>query len=88
MSYGASISKMELDRFKARWPCHGLPDSLWSLWFGFDSSGDLVEIKAYRRNGRELDSGDFDGPALVALCQDAQRKVHPEHAALRYGKED
>lgn len=84
--YGASISRREIESLKERWPCHRLPDNLWSLWFSFDSNGDLVDIVAKARNGRTLDIATFDGPALVALSEDAQRKVHPEHADLRFGK--
>lgn len=85
MPYGARISRSELETCKAQWPCHGLPDNLWSIWFGFDSRGDLVDIQARARNGRLLDSALFDGPVMVALSENAQRKCHPEHAALRYG---
>lgn len=61
-----------ISRFKDAWPCHGLPDDLDSISFEFDSHGDLIDIEAQSDNGQPLDSSDFDGPALVALSQDAQ----------------
>lgn len=69
----ATIDRAALDTFKASWPCHGLPESLHSITFDFDESGDLVDIVAKARNGRTLDSAAFDGPALVALSQDAAK---------------
>lgn len=68
-----TFNRAALDAFKATWPCHGLPDSLNSIRFEFASNGDLVDIEAKARNGRTLDSADFDGSALVALSQDAQK---------------
>lgn len=79
----ASVGLKELHRFKSTWPCHGFPDSLARVVFEFMSNGDLVDVNAYARRGKWLDTADFDGPALVALCADAQRKVHPQHAAER-----
>lgn len=61
-----------LDTFKRSWPCHGLPDTLHSISFEFASNGDLVDIEAFDENEKPLDSRDFDGPALVALSQDAK----------------
>lgn len=55
-----------------------------TAWFQFDSNGDLCDYKLYGRNGHELrNTEDYDGPALVALANDAQHKVHPEHANER-----
>lgn len=81
--YLASIGLKELHRFKTQWPCHGFPASLARVVFEFMSNGDLVDVNAYARRGKPLDTADFDGPALVALCHDAQAKVHPQHAAER-----
>lgn len=61
-----------LDEFKRSWPCHGLPDMLHSISFEFASNGDLVDIEAYDDSGVLMDSAEFDGPALLALSQDAQ----------------
>ena len=61
----------QIDQFKGTWPCHGLPDDLHSISFEYASNGDLVDIEAYDSNQLLLDSGDFDGPALLALSQDA-----------------
>lgn len=81
--YTASIGLKELHRFKSSWPCHGFPDSLARVVFEFEPNGDLVDSNAYARNGKPLDSSAFDGPALLALCNDARAKVHPRHAADR-----
>lgn len=75
MSSGSyKLSREELDAFKARWPCHGLPDNLETLTFDFDC-GDLVDIDARDDHGRWLDSAEFDGLSLVALSEDAQAKL-------------
>lgn len=60
-----------LATFKQSWPCHGLPDALHSISFEYASNGDLVDIEAYDENQKRLDSSEFDGPALLALSQDA-----------------
>lgn len=39
----------------------------------FDQHDGLVDIEARARNGRRLDTHNFDGPALVALTQDCRR---------------
>ncbi|QXV73543.1 hypothetical protein [Rhizobium phage RHph_X2_30] len=72
MSKSVTLNRQQIDAFKAQWPCHGLPDNLHSIMFEFASNGDLVDMEAKARNGRILDTHDFNGPALVALCQDAQ----------------
>jgi len=65
----------EINTFKSQWPCHGLPDNLETITFDFDC-GDLVDIDARDDHGRWLDSAEFDGPALLALSQDAQAKLN------------
>lgn len=64
-----TIEHTELDAFKRSWPCHGLPDELFQLWFTYDTRGDLVDISAINEIGDELDPREFDGPALAALSQ-------------------
>lgn len=61
-----------LSEFKGKWPCHGLPDSLHSISFEFANNGDLIDIEAFDDEARPMDSAEFDGPALVALSQDAK----------------
>lgn len=63
-----------LDAFKARWPCHGLPETLEYLTCEFAANGDLVDIVATDEFGDSMDTHDFDGPALVALTADIQRE--------------
>lgn len=62
-----------IETFKRQWPCHGLPDNLHSAAFEFASNGDLVDIECHDENWKWLDSAAFDGPALVALCDDARQ---------------
>jgi hypothetical protein len=68
------VSREELDTFKSQWPCHGLPDDLETVTFDFDR-GDLVDIEARDERGAWVDTSLCDGPALVALSQDAQTKL-------------
>lgn len=61
-----SVSESDLSEFRRQWPASGL-SGLRGVAFEFDSNGDLVDIRY--RNGT---SDHWDGPALVALSQDAQ----------------
>lgn len=83
MSYGYNVSRDELQRFKSTWPCSGITDRVWSIGFDWDSNGDLVDVRAKARNGRQLGPDDYDGPAVVALSLDCQAKMHREHAIVR-----
>ena len=65
------VSAHEVAQFKSQWPCSGLPDDT-SFTFEFDTNGDLVDLYARRINGFSYDTHECDGPALVALSQDAQ----------------
>ena len=57
--------------FAARWPCNHIPERRWEfggycpIRFEFEGNGDLVDIEP------QLGGGD-DGPAILALSQDAQ----------------
>jgi hypothetical protein len=68
------INYPELVKFMDSWPCHGFPDNLWSISFDFDSKG-LVDIEAWSDKGSTLYTGDFDGPALAALCDMAEKML-------------
>lgn len=67
-----TMDRAALDTFCAQWPCHGFPEALDRIVFEFATNGDLVDINAYAVRGRVLNSADFDGPALVALADDAK----------------
>lgn len=59
------VSRSDVRSFKDRWPCRGLPTV--PISFEFDKrNGDLVDVLS------RPDSVNFDGPALLALSQDAQ----------------
>ncbi len=61
--YTVQVSENDVARFKAQWPCSGLPDR--RIAFEYQrSNGDLVDMRP--------DTSAFDGPALLALSQDAQ----------------
>lgn len=74
-----TINYSELDAFKRSWPCHGLPDDLEWVSFMFDGRGDLVDLEAVTSVNGSLrmvvDTADFDGPALLALSEDARRRL-------------
>lgn len=85
MSYSRTVFKSELDAFKATWPCHGIASNIAKVWFQWDDNGDLIDVRACYRNGRVAAPIAYDGPAILALCADMQREMHPEHAANREG---
>lgn len=69
-----TIRNGDIEKFKASWPCHNLPDNLESISVQTGGNGDIVDIEAYAIDGNNdirLDTSDFDGPALLALCIDA-----------------
>ncbi len=88
MTKRITINRTDLDAFCAQWPCHGIPTTLASITFWFADNGDLVDILAKSRNGRRVDSATFDGPALVALSQDAQVRSGAYSAALAQPEQD
>jgi hypothetical protein len=66
--YRVVVNSLDIYRFVNRWPCSGLED-LTAVTFEFDPGGDLVDVHY------DYDKGDaerFDGPALLALSEDAQ----------------
>ena len=63
------VTRDEVARFKRTWPCSGLPNEA-SITFEY-SYGDLVDV-TIRKGGRIVDGDEYDGPALVALANDAQ----------------
>lgn len=76
MTYEFNHSQIE--QFKRSWPCSGIPE-LESIGFEFEGqigqSASLVDVIAIGINGEYIDSSEFDGPALLALSQDAQKAV-------------
>lgn len=85
MTKTVTLDRAALDAFCAQWPCHGFPEALDRIVFEFADNGDLVDITAYAARGRVIDSADFDGPALVALSQDAQKR-EGDKPRLRVGR--
>lgn len=80
------MSHERVERFKRQYPCSGIPE-LSGITFEFDSNGDLCDIIALDwEDGQRTDSADFDGPALLALSQDAYKhgmKVEAQQAQRR-----
>ena len=65
-----TVSVMEVDEFKDRWPCSELPDKPVKFWF--DRDGNLIDTDT-----------DVDCGSVTALAEDAweyaksyRRKVH------------
>src|SRR5437870_4279148 len=63
-----TFSYAQIEAFKDQWPCSGIPE-LDSITFEFADNGDLVDIVAMV-DGHQVDSAEFDGPALLALSQE------------------
>ncbi|MFN3612626.1 hypothetical protein, partial [Tepidimonas sp.] len=72
---GATLYRNEIEAFKAKWPAHGLPDNLWRLHCEFATNGDLIDVTAYARNGRQLNTHNFDGPARVGRGGECRARV-------------
>jgi hypothetical protein len=68
--YSYTITYRQLAAFKAQCPCHEIPDQVTSVTFDFDSNGNLIDLDLSDDNGQGI--YDVDGPALLALSQDAQ----------------
>lgn len=59
-----NLTARDVADFNRRWPCSDIPER--RCWFEFaNRNGDLVDMSPHLM--------DFDGPALLALSQDAQR---------------
>jgi len=64
--YTVSVSRREVEAFKDKWPCSGLPDT-WVAFQFYKRNGDLVDISPERA------ARSFDGSTvLLALSRDAQ----------------
>lgn len=71
--YSVLVDNDEVRGFMASWPCSGLDEAA-SYRFTFSaSSGDLVDLAAFREDGREDGTERDDGSALAALGEDAGR---------------
>lgn len=81
-TYAATIDHVALRDFQSTWPCHGIDGRIARVWVQWDgTSGDLIDLVAYYGNGRQVrDSALYDGPAMLALINDTQRQIHPEHS--------
>jgi hypothetical protein len=64
-----AVSAQDVREFNRTWPCSNIPEI--GIKFVFDHTGNLVDI--IPEDWRDMrDSSKFDGPALLALSQDAQ----------------
>lgn len=71
---GVSLNTNDIQAFRQQWPASGL-HALKRVYFEYQvSNGDLVDMRCNQRSS----CGKFDGPALLALANDAQ------HAALAW----
>jgi hypothetical protein len=67
------VTSGAIARFKGQWPCSGLPDDM-GVIFTYDHYGNLCGIDWFdAETGIDVSEPEnADGPALVALSQDAQ----------------
>ena len=76
------LSAREVDAFRRQYPASHIPPGT-SVWFAFDSRGDLVDMGGNRDMGKLDERG--AGGALLALSQDAQTfletGVKPDYAS-------
>lgn len=81
-AYSATIDRTTLRDFQSTWPCHGIDGRIAKVWVQWDgSNGDLIDIAVYYGNGRAVrNSALYDGQAMLALINDTQRQMHPEHS--------
>lgn len=71
--YSVSVDKDDVVAFMRSWPCSGL-DADASYRFVFSASnGDLVDLTVTRGDGHVDTTESEDGPALLALSEDAGR---------------
>lgn len=72
-TYTVTVSPEEVHAFASTWPCSGLNTDLGFVFEFSASNGDLVDLNEIR-DGRAFPHDDEgDGPALVALSDDACR---------------
>lgn len=78
--YSCTARRERIVQHMACWPCSNL-HRVHRLWAQWDSrNGDLIDIRAVYRNGRTVPSVEYDDPAALALINDMQAEMHPEHA--------
>jgi hypothetical protein len=66
-----SVSGDETRDFNSRWPCSNIPDGSRFLIELDARNGDLINTTMHLEDGQYVDSGDYDGQALLALTHDA-----------------
>tara|TARA_R100000458_G_C8037956_1_gene90564 strand:+ start:178 stop:489 length:312 start_codon:yes stop_codon:yes gene_type:complete len=86
-----TIETAAIDRFKKVWPCHGIDESIESIVFAEDASGNLVDITycgTDPETGAEIEFPsdsqtvtNIDGGAILALLDKAQKSFGVEVAA-------
>lgn len=65
------IGAEDVNRFNRQFPCSNVPKDC-TLLIELDArNGDLVNITMHLEDGQYVDSADYDGSALLALCNDA-----------------
>ena len=77
MTTTVTMTKEEVRKFIYQWPCSGLPIA--SVWFSFDTNGDLNDYGSDEVNN--WDERDVDGAALSALADDAKAKINANKAS-------
>ena len=67
-----TIERSAIDRLISSWPCSGISDRVDLIVAAFDN-GDLVDLEVCDDADVMLDAELYDGPAMLALLEDAQR---------------
>ena len=65
------ITGEDTDKFNRQWPCSPIPNGSDFLIELDARNGDLVNVTMHLEDGQYVDSADYDGSALLAICNDA-----------------
>jgi len=70
-----TIERAAIDRLKSSWPCNGISDRVNLIVAAFADNGDLIDLEVCDDADvmLDLDAELYDGPAMLALLEDAQR---------------
>ena len=68
-----TIERAAIDRLKSSWPCNGISDRVDLIVAAFADNGDLIDLEVCDDADVVLEPDAYDGTAMVALLEDAQR---------------
>jgi hypothetical protein len=73
-----TIERSAIDRLISAWPCHGISNRVDLIVAAFGDNGDLIDLEVCDEADVMLEPDAYDGPAMVALLEDAQRDAIAE----------